>query len=118
MPYCLEILLTLHRQLLGHFEHLHIGQLSAAIFADSRTLITAGSDCTVSVWSFQSTSKSIDWQPQATLVGHRTPATVLAVTRSFSTVLSASLDGQIILWNLNNQRFIRTLPARGPVEVS
>jgi WD40 repeat protein len=111
------VLLTYHPQLLGHFEHLHTSQLSCTIFADSRTLITSGSDCTISVWSFQASSKSVDLQPQAYLFGHRTPVSVLAVSRSFSTLLSASLDGQIMLWDLNKHRFIRALPAAGPVDV-
>ncbi|KAL2013633.1 hypothetical protein VTN00DRAFT_1158 [Thermoascus crustaceus] len=104
------------RKLLGHFEHLHIGQLSSAIFADSQTLITSGTDCTISIWTFTSTAKSVDLQPKACLFGHRSPVTVLAVSRSFSAVLSASTDGQIMLWDLNRQCFVRELPANGPVE--
>ncbi|KAL1984031.1 hypothetical protein VTN96DRAFT_9628 [Rasamsonia emersonii] len=104
------------KKLLGHFEHLHVGQLSCALFADSRTLVTAGSDCTISIWSFNSTNKAVELQPQACLFGHRSPVTVLAVSRSFSTLLSASTDGQIMLWDLNRQRFVRELPANGPVE--
>ncbi|OJJ48396.1 hypothetical protein ASPZODRAFT_62592 [Penicilliopsis zonata CBS 506.65] len=104
------------RKLLGHFEHLHIGQLSCAIFADSRTLITTGTDCTISTWTYTFTSKFVDLQPTGSLFGHRTPVTVLAVSRAFSTLLSASTDGQILLWDLNRQSFVRELPAEGPVE--
>ncbi|KAK6831972.1 hypothetical protein RU639_002670 [Aspergillus parasiticus] len=104
------------RKLLGHFEHLHIGQLSAAIFADSRTLVTSGTDCTVSTWTFTSTAKSVDLQPAGSLFGHRSPVTVLAVSRSFSVLLSASTDGQIMLWDLNRQTFVRELPAKGHVD--
>lgn len=103
-------------KLLGHSEHLHVGQLSCALFADSQTLITSGSDCTISIWSFTSSSKSAELQPQACLFGHRRPVTVLAVSRSFSAILSASKDGQVILWDLNRQCFVRELPANGPVE--
>ncbi|KNG90448.1 Beige/BEACH domain protein [Aspergillus nomiae NRRL 13137] len=104
------------RKLLGHFEHLHIGQLSAAVFADSRTLVTSGADCTVSTWTFTSTAKSVDLQPAGSLFGHRSPVTVLAVSRSFSVLLSASTDGQIMLWDLNRQTFVRELPAKGHVD--
>ena len=52
------------------------------------------------------------------LFGHRTPVTVLAVSRSFSALLSASADGQIMLWDLNRLCFVRELPARGPIEVA
>ncbi|KAJ9259019.1 hypothetical protein DTO207G8_1179 [Paecilomyces variotii] len=104
------------RKLLGHFEHLHIGQLSCALFADSQTLITAGTDCTISIWTFTASGKSVDLQPKATLFGHRFAVTTLAVSRSYSTVLSASADGRIMLWDLNRQCFLRELPASGPVE--
>ncbi|EFR00996.1 WD repeat and FYVE domain-containing protein 3 [Nannizzia gypsea CBS 118893] len=103
------------RKLIGHFEHVHIGQLSSAIFADSQTLITAGTDCTIAVWSFTSTSRSVDLLPKASLFGHRSPVTVLAVSRSFSTILSASKDGQVMLWDLNRLEFLRELSTGPPV---
>ncbi|CAL5871223.1 uncharacterized protein PFLUO_LOCUS5471 [Penicillium psychrofluorescens] len=104
------------RKLLGHFEHLHVGQLSYAHFADSRTLVTSGTDCTISLWTVTTNSKSVDLQPSGSLFGHRAPVTVLAVSRSFSALLSASADGQIMLWDLNRRSFVRALPAHGPVD--
>ena len=80
--------------------------------------MTAGRDCTVSIWTFTSGSKSVDLQPAGTLFGHRSPITVLTVSRSFSTLLSASTDGQVMLWDLNQQCFVRELPSNGPVDVS
>jgi WD40 repeat protein len=105
-------------QLLGHFEHLHVGQLSHASFADSRTLITCGTDCTISLWTVTATSRAVDLQPIGSLFGHRAPVTVLAVSRSFSALLSASTDGHIMLWDLNRRYFVRTLPTDGVVDVS
>ncbi|KAL3475137.1 hypothetical protein BJX99DRAFT_230303 [Aspergillus californicus] len=105
-----------HRKIIGHFEHLHVGQLSCAAFADSRALVTSGTDCTISIWTFTATSKSVDLQPAGSLFGHRTPVTILAVSRSFSTLLSVSVDGQLMLWDLNRQCFVRELPAKGPVD--
>lgn len=110
--------LTDNLQLLGHFEHLHIGQLSHASFADSRTLITCGTDCTISLWAVTANSRSVDLQPIGSLFGHRAPITVLAVSRSFSALLSASNDGQIMLWDLNRRCFVQALPADGTVDVS
>jgi hypothetical protein len=106
------------RKLLGHFEHLHVGQLSHASFADSRTLVTCGTDCTISLWTVTVTSKSVDLQPIGSLFGHRAPVTVLAVSRSFSALLSASIDGQIMLWDLNRRSFVQALPNDGTVDVS
>lgn len=106
------------KKLLGTTEGAHIGQLSAAVFADSQTLITAGTDCTVSVWTFVADSKLVDLAARASLYGHRSVVTTLAVSRSFSAVLSASKDGQIMLWDLNRLEFVRSLPAKGPINVS
>jgi WD40 repeat protein len=105
-------------QLLGHFEHLHVGQLSHASFADSRTLITCGTDCTISLWTVTASSRAVDLQPIGSLFGHRAPVTVLAVSRSFSALLSTSTDGHIMLWDLNRRGFVRTLPGDGIVDVS
>jgi WD40 repeat protein len=43
------------------------------------------------------------------LFAHRSPVTVLAVSKSFSTLLSASKDGTVILWDLNRLEFVRKL---------
>lgn len=102
---------------MGLFEHLHIGQIATAVFADAKTLITAGYDCTVSVWTVLSTLKAVDLQPRKTLFGHRRPITCLAVSRSFSALLSASCDGQVILWDLNRLELVRVLGKGKPVEV-
>ena len=96
---------------------MHTGQVSCAAFADSKTLITASSDCTISVWTVVLAAQSVDLQPQACLFGHRAPINTLAVSRSFSALLSASNDGQIILWDLNRQLFVRTLALDKPIEV-
>ncbi|KAH1595758.1 hypothetical protein KXX34_001029 [Aspergillus fumigatus] len=58
----------------------------------------------------------LDLQPAGSLFGHRNPVNVLAVSRSFSALLSASTDGQIMLWDLNQHTFVRELPASGPVD--
>ena len=97
------------RKQIGLFEHLHIGQLSSALFADSKTLVTAGTDCTVAVWAVHSTSRSVDLQPKATLFGHRQPATVLAMSRSLNALLSTSKAGELMLWDLNRCEFTRTI---------
>ncbi|KIX09499.1 uncharacterized protein Z518_00579 [Rhinocladiella mackenziei CBS 650.93] len=97
------------RKPIGLFEHLHIGQLSCALFTDSKTFVTAGTDCTVAVWSVIENGKQVELQPRATLFGHRKPVTVLALSRSFNALLSASTDGQVMLWDLNRCEFVRTL---------
>ena len=104
------------RKLMGHFEHLHVGQLSCATFADSKTLITAGTDCTIAVWNVVSSGKSVDIQPKSYLYGHRSPVAVLALSRSFNALLSASTDGKVYLWDLNRLEFVRKIDEGSAVD--
>ncbi|RDW62339.1 beige protein-like protein [Coleophoma cylindrospora] len=101
----------------GLFENLHQGQLSTALFASSQLLITAGEDCTVSAHTIVTQSgKPVDLQPRASLFGHKTPVSVLAVSKSFSTLLSASIDGLVLLWDLNRMELVRKLTYGRQVE--
>lgn len=96
---------------------MHIGQLSAAAFVDSRTLVTAGIDCSVSVWSVQSPSnKTVDLAPKTSLFGHKHPVSIIFVSKSFSTILTASTDGLVLLWDLNRLEFVRKLAQGRHVE--
>ncbi|KAL8682600.1 MAG: hypothetical protein Q9186_001373 [Xanthomendoza sp. 1 TL-2023] len=103
------------KKLIGLFEHVHVGQLSCVLFADSKTLITAGNDCVISVWGVNHTSKSVEMQPTGSLFGHRTAISTLAVSPSFRTLLSASDDGQVLLWDLNRLGIIRKFSSGEPV---
>lgn len=96
---------------------MHQGQLSYVLFADSKTLVTAGSDCTISVWTVITTTSSVDLQPKICLFGHRSAVTMLAVSRSFSALLSASSDGKVLLWDLNRLELVRQLTGGKPIEV-
>lgn len=88
------------------------------LFADSKTLVTAGSDCTISIWTLIITPDSVDLQPKITLFGHRSAVSTLAVSRSFSALLSASSDGQVLLWDLNRLELVRRLTTGKSAEVS
>ncbi|KAK3372394.1 hypothetical protein B0H63DRAFT_293925 [Podospora didyma] len=109
---------TDNRKPAGLFENLHIGQISTLIFADSKTLITAGEDCVVSVNTVQSApGRPVELIPRSSLFGHKTPVTCIAVSKAFSTILTVSQDGVAFLWDLNRLEFIRKLPfAARPVE--
>ncbi|GAB7359792.1 hypothetical protein MBLNU230_g6961t1 [Neophaeotheca triangularis] len=103
------------KRLLGLYENTHIGAVSTATFADSKTLVTAGKDCTIGLWNITATRDAIDLQPKTYLFGHRAPVTLLAASRVFSTLLSVSADGQALLWDLNRHDSIRILlPSGGP----
>ncbi|KAH6855033.1 hypothetical protein B0I37DRAFT_363738 [Chaetomium sp. MPI-CAGE-AT-0009] len=107
-----------NRKPAGLFENLHIGQISTLIFADSKTLITAGEDCVVSVYTVQSSPSkpTVELQLRSSLFGHKTPVTHMAVSKAFSTILTVSQDGVAFLWDLNRLEFIRRLPLARPVE--
>ncbi len=101
----------------GLFENLHIGQLSCITFADSKTLITAGEDCVVSVYAVQTSSnKQVELLPRSSLFGHKTPVTTIAVSKAFSTFVTVSQDGTAFLWDLNRLEFMRKLPLSRTVE--
>lgn len=100
-------------RLLGLHENTHIGPISTAVFADRKTLVTAGVDCTVAIWVVNVTRDLIELQPKTYLFGHRTSVTLLAASRVFSTLLSVSADGQVNLWGLNRFNCIRVLRAAG-----
>ena len=102
----------------GLFENLHIGQISTLTFADSKTLITAGEDCVVSVYTVQSSPSKplVELQLRSSLFGHKTPVTHIAVSKAFSTILTVSQDGVAFLWDLNRLEFIRRLPLARPAE--
>ncbi|KFY47299.1 hypothetical protein V494_00054 [Pseudogymnoascus sp. VKM F-4513 (FW-928)] len=106
------------KKLLGLFENLHQGQLSSAMFVDSKTLVTAGVDCVLSVWrtTVSPNAKSVDLAPITSLFGHTQPVSTLAVSKSFSTILSASTDGVVLLWDLNRLEFVLKLSSGRAVQ--
>ncbi|CAK7567360.1 MAG: Beige protein-like 1 [Sporothrix epigloea] len=107
-----------NRKLAGLFEGIHIGQISCVAIAGSKTLITAGEDCAVTVHSvLQSGSgKPVKLLARSSLFGHKTPVTVLAVSSAFGTLLTVSRDGVAMLWDLNRLELIRKLPGARPVD--
>lgn len=108
---------TENRKPAGVNENLHIGQISCVVVADSKTLVTAGEDCVVSVYSIiTSAGKPVDLHLRSSLFGHKAPVTTIAVSKAFSTFVTISADGHAFLWDLNRLEFIRKLPSNRPVE--
>ncbi|KAF2203647.1 beach-domain-containing protein [Delitschia confertaspora ATCC 74209] len=112
-----------NRKLLGLFEHLHSGQLTTSLFVDGRTLITAGTDCTIAIWNVVKGEKgTVDLMPVASLFGHKSGVVTLAASRAFAAFLSADAAGRVFLWDLNRTEFVRELDLgvayrRNPVTV-
>ncbi|KAK7734740.1 Beige protein-like 1 [Cytospora paraplurivora] len=113
----IRFFLSDNRKPVGLLENLHQGQISSIAFADSKTLITAGEDSVVSVFTVKSPpGKNVELTPRMSLFGHKTPVTVIAVAKAFGTFLTVSQDGTAFLWDLNRLEFIRKLPVTRPVE--
>lgn len=113
----IRFFLSDNRKPVGLLENLHQGQISCVAFADSKTLITAGDDSVISVFTIKSSSgKNVELLPRMSLFGHKTPVNVIAVSKAFSTFLTVSQDGTAFLWDLNRLDFIRKLPVSRPVE--
>lgn len=114
------------KRLLGLFEHLHSGQLTSSLFVDGRTLITAGTDCTLAIWNVMRAEKGhIELQNATSLFGHKCPVVSLAASRAFAAFLSADQSGKVFLWDLNRNEFVRELDlgprqrrARTPVQAA
>ncbi|KAI1852047.1 hypothetical protein JX266_002900 [Neoarthrinium moseri] len=108
---------TENRKSAGINENLHIGQISCVGVADSKTLITAGEDCVVSVYNIHTASgKPVELTIRSSLFGHKTPVTTVAVSKAFSTFVTVSADGHAFLWDLNRLEFIRKLPNSRVIE--
>jgi hypothetical protein len=98
------------KKLLALYEHFHVGPPSAAEFVDSRTMITAGSDCVITVWNVVYTSKApLEVTQRDSFFGHRHPISTLAVSKSLGTLLSADTYGRVLLWDLNRNAFVREI---------
>ena len=59
----------------------------------------------------------MDITPKACFFGHRSAVTTLAISRSFSTLLSVASDGQVMLWDLNALELVRIVAQGKRVEV-
>ncbi|KAK8061344.1 WD repeat and FYVE domain-containing protein [Apiospora phragmitis] len=108
---------TENRKVAGVNENLHTGQISCLFVADSKTLVTAGEDCVVSVHGIQTAAgKPVELVNRSSLFGHKTPVTTIAASKAFSTLLTVSMDGHAFLWDLNRLEFVRKLPNNRAVE--
>ena len=99
-------------------ENLHDDQILCVRMAEgSKKLIFAGvADSTLAVWSAVKEKKARILTLEQRLCGHLGPVTCLAVSRSYSLVVSGSADGTCIVWNLNTLTYVRQLPdCNGPV---
>ncbi|KAF8444038.1 hypothetical protein L210DRAFT_3445126 [Boletus edulis BED1] len=99
---------------------------SCAAFADQDTLVTGSDDSLVRIWRMSHTSPSSSpfvgsttiktrkgQEPSLTLVHllrkHIAPVISLCVSRAWTVVISGSLDGSAIVWDLNRGLYVRSI---------
>lgn len=74
-------------------------------------LLAGGEDGVVSVWRFAvPLSNNSPLQLQRALCAHTQAVTCLAVSQSYSLVVSASNDRTVIFWDLTSLEYVRQLP--------
>eukprot|EP01135_Chromosphaera_perkinsii_P002345 Nk52_evm131s221 gene=Nk52_evmTU131s221 len=93
-------------------EGMHLGQITAAIFADDYTLITGGEDSVVSAWKLPTSSKEVRFMLRGTLYGHKMGVSTLCASRAFSIIVSGSVDGSSIIWDLNSLKYVRDIEGK------
>jgi WD40 repeat protein len=93
-------------------EELHDGPLlCAAVSTDGQVLVTGGQDCVVNVWRMNlKNTKYKKLDLQSALCEHVQPVVCVSICPSFGLIVSASSDGQVILWDLNRLVMLRKLP--------
>ncbi|KAI9203243.1 uncharacterized protein BJ171DRAFT_624220, partial [Polychytrium aggregatum] len=102
-------------KVLAVFENLHIGAITCAIFSSGDTLITGGEDMTICSWRLVQ-GKRPDLYLETCVRGHTSTVLCLAVSKSFSILVSGGDDRLAIIWDLNRMEYVRTLAGHeGPV---
>ena len=88
----------------------HEGQVLDLVFTpESRTLVSAGMDNHVKLWS------TSNWEALSTLQGHEKSVNSLALSPDGETLVTGSSDATVKLWNLPEREVMRTLQDRKQV---
>ena len=107
-------------QVVATFEGLHQGPVACGCLADDYSTLVLGGleDCMITVWNLHKSSVIAGFGSHwvvthvAALIGHLAPITHVAVSHEYGTLVSASEDGAVLLWDLSKQRVIAPLIER------
>jgi len=101
-------------KLLQVLENVHDGQVTClCVTADGRYLITGGTDSLICVREMKKIKGERTFLFKKALSGNLAPVRCVAVSRSYSVIVSASEDRTCIVWDLNRLSFVRTLTLTG-----
>jgi len=79
-----------------------------ATFVDDKTLVTGSVDGVISFWKVLSGEKP-SLELTESLVGHGDLLSSLAVSKAWSLLVSGSRNGNVLVWDLNRRKYIRTI---------
>lgn len=109
----LRFFATDSRKLLALFECIHLGPIAAVVFVDSRTMVTAGADAVVTIWTVTYSKNNVTVEQRTSLFGHCAPVTGVVASKAYSTLLSCDAEGRVLMWDLNRCEFVRELVRSG-----
>lgn len=110
----LRFFATESRKLLALFECFHLGPVAAVVFVDSRSMVTAGADAVVTVWTVTYSKSNVTVEQRTSLFGHRAPVTGVVCSKAYSTLVSCDAEGRVLMWDLNRCEFVREIVKKGP----
>lgn len=93
-------------QNLGIFEKLHTSRISAALFLDARTLITASHDSSLAIWHITRTATAVNLHLETNLFGHRCAISKIALSATLRTLVTMSVEGEVLYWDLNRREIL------------
>lgn len=106
----------------GHYDVVTCIARSECNISQDCYVVTGSKDCTVMVWHWNAKQQSIlgdngsldNATPKATLTGHKSQVTCIAVSAELGIVVSGSLDGPVLIHS-NTGDLLRSLDSPNPV---
>jgi hypothetical protein len=96
-------------QLQVAWENLHYDKINCAHITKEGKLVLGSEDTLVSLWKLKMDKKSMQLSLIARFSEHSKGVTCVFISSEFNVILSGSKDKSCILWDLNNQKYIRQI---------
>eukprot|EP01080_Neovahlkampfia_damariscottae_P005271 gene5271-8889_t len=96
-------------QLQQIWENLHFDKITCAQITKDGKLVLGSEDTLVSLWKLKIDKKIIQLSLIARFSEHSKGVTCVAISSEFNIIVSGSHDKTCIMWNLNDQKYIRQI---------